>query len=585
MRERIKKKFTNSSIAKKMLIIYISFGSLFFLIALALLQIGFSTYSQELYEKSVQELDYFSQNVNSGLKEAERMNYNISMDTLMQQKLEELSQMPYPSIEYNIKMYEIRNMLLNEYDPESCVKSIIYMDLYGNKVEVGTSAWQVSEDSMKMIRDLAMVGHGAYVTYGPTEDCPYLLSGRLIRNRLDMSLNNLGKLIFVCDVNNIIQNNKDQLSSKQAAVYVYSKEAVVYKDEVIKEIKDLPTYKEATGYKIVNESGEKYFVSYLYSEITHWTYVSVFPYSDIYGQVQKITYLLFSGFIFVFLILIFFMKKVSSLMTGPLEELTQSMQVVGTGDFQAAKDMLVVNDRADEIGMLSREFKTMLETVDHLIKENYEKQLLLKDTKYKMLRAQINPHFLYNTLNVIHWMIRAGRAEEAGKMIVDLGAILRYSFSREPYATVKDEVNMVKSYILIQKTRYQGRINFEVETEGNLDEYIMPRMILQPLIENAISYGAEPYSDVCNITVHVKEDESEILMTVEDTGEGMSLEELEAVRNLNFKPKGNGIGVKNIVERLKIDDESSTFEIDSEKGKGTLVTIRIHKRMKGEENV
>lgn len=582
MKEKIRNKFVNSNIAKKMLIIYISFASVFFLIALALLQIGFSTYSQELYEKSVQELDFFAQNVNSGLKEAERMNYNISMDTLMQQNLAELSQIPYPSIEYNIKMYEIRNMLLNEYDPESCVKSIIYMDLYGNKIEVGTSAWQVSEDSMKMIRDLAMVGHGAYVTYGPTEECPYLLSGRLVRNRLDMSLNNMGKLIFVCDVNNIIQKNKDQLSSKQAAVYVYSEECAVYEDEVVRKIKGLPTYEKSTGYKIVNESGEKYFVSHLYSENTDWTYVSCFPYSDIYGQVQTIQYLLFTGFIAVFIVLVFFMKKVSRLITGPLEELTDSMQIVGTGDFQTAKEMLVVTDRADEIGTLSREFKTMLETVDHLIKENYEKQLLVKDTKYKMLRAQINPHFLYNTLNVIHWMIRAGRSEEAGKMIVDLGAILRYSFSREPYATIKDEVNMVKSYIMIQQMRYQGRINFTVEAEESLDEYIMPRMILQPLIENAINYGAEPYSEVCDIMVCVKEDNSEILMTVEDSGEGMSLEELEAVRKLEFKPKGNGIGIKNIVERLKIDDEESSFEINSEKGKGTLVAIRIHKRMKGE---
>ena len=582
MKEKIRNKFVNSNIAKKMLIIYISFASVFFLIALALLQIGFSTYSQELYEKSVQELDFFAQNVNSGLKEAERMNYNISMDTLMQQNLAELSQIPYPSIEYNIKMYEIRNMLLNEYDPESCVKSIIYMDLYGNKIEVGTSAWQVSEDSMKMIRDLAMVGHGAYVTYGPTEECPYFLSGRLVRNRLDMSLNNMGKLIFVCDVNNIIQKNKDQLSSKQAAVYVYSEECAVYEDEVVRKIKGLPTYEKSTGYKIVNESGEKYFVSHLYSENTDWTYVSCFPYSDIYGQVQTIQYLLFTGFISVFIVLVFFMKKVSRLITGPLEELTDSMQIVGTGDFQTAKEMLVVTDRADEIGTLSREFKTMLETVDHLIKENYEKQLLVKDTKYKMLRAQINPHFLYNTLNVIHWMIRAGRSEEAGKMIVDLGAILRYSFSREPYATIKDEVNMVKSYIMIQQMRYQGRINFTVEAEGSLDEYIMPRMILQPLIENAINYGAEPYSEVCDIMVCVKEENSEILMTVEDSGEGMSLEELEAVRKLEFKPKGNGIGIKNIVERLKIDDEESSFEINSEKGKGTLVAIRIHKRMKGE---
>lgn len=585
MRKKIKKKFTSLSIANKMLTIYISFASIFFLIALVLIQIGFGIYSQELYEKSVQELDYFSQNVNDGLKEAERMSYSISMDTLIQQNLEELSRLPYPSVEYSLKLYEIRNALLNEYDPESCIKSIIYMDLYGNKVEIGTSAWQVSDESIKKIRDKAMVAQGAYITYGPTEDCPYLLSGRLIRNRLDMSLNNLGKLVLVCDVNSIIQQNKEQLSSDQAAVYVYSKECAVYEDENIKRINGLPTGEEKTGYKIVNESGEKFFVSYLYSDSTGWTYISFFPYSDIYGQVQAIQYLLFTGFIGVFIILVFFMKKVSRLMTEPLEKLTDSMQVVGTGDFQAANEMLVISDRTDEIGMLSREFKAMLDTVEHLIKENYEKQLLLKDTKYKMLRAQINPHFLYNTLNVIHWMIRAGRNEEAGRMIIELGAILRYSFSQVPYATIKDEVNMVNSFILIQKTRYQERINFTVETEGKLDEYIMPRMILQPLIENAISYGAEPYSECCTIMVCVQETESEILMTVEDTGAGMSPDELEAVRKLEFKPKGHGIGIKNIVERLKMDDEDSSFEISSERGKGTLVTIKIHKRTKGDQNV
>lgn len=151
---------------------------------------------------------------------------------------------------------------------------------------------------------------------------------------------------------------------------------------------------------------------------------------------------------------------------------------------------------------LSREFRTMLETVDTLIHENYEKQLLLKDTKYKMLRAQINPHFLYNTLNVIHWMIRAKRNEEAGRMIVELGDILHYSFSQTPYAIISDEIKMVKSYIKIQQSRYQDRIKFEIFTEGALDKYIMPRMILQPLVENAISYGA---GLLCRVVKYFKE--------------------------------------------------------------------------------
>ena len=585
LKGKLKKRFRDSSIAYKMLSVYITFAAIFFLISLGLLQISFTIYSHELYEKSVQELDYFSQNVNRGLKDAERSNYNISMDTLIQQTLKELSSLGYPSIEYNQKQRELRNILMNEYDPESCVKSIIYVDLYGNVMEIGTSPWEVSDDSFATIRKQMENTKGSYVVYGPTQECPYLLSGRVVRNRLDMSLDNLGELIFVCDVSNVILENKEQLSLKEAAIYVYNQDCAVYEDENIKKLDGLPEYENQSGYKIVNQSGKKYFVSYLYSANVDWTYVSFFPYSAIYGQVQTMRYLLLGGFSIVFMILILFMKKISRVIVDPLEHLTDSMQIVETGDFQSAREMLIVSDRKDEIGTLSREFQTMLETVDTLILENYEKQLLIRDTKYKMLRAQINPHFLYNTLNVIHWMIRAKRNEEASKMIVELGEILHYSFSQLPYASVTDEINIIKSYITIQQSRYQGRIVFVVTTNGDLEQYIMPRMIVQPLIENAISYGAEPCLDLCTITMRVTEVQDEIVMQVEDNGVGMSKEELEAVRRLDFKPKGHGIGIRNIVERLRMDDDKNSFNIDSEVGKGTVITIKLQKKTGENTNV
>lgn len=420
LKDKMKKKFTDLSISHKMLMVYITFASAFLLIALGLTQISFRIYSKELYDKSLQELDYFSQNVNRGLKDAERNNYSISMDALVQRTLSDLSVLEYPSLDYNQKIRDLRRILLNEYDPESCVKSIIFVDLYGNTVEVGTAAWDVSGESFTAIKKQMEQGKGAYTTYGPTEECPYLLSGRVVRNRLDMSLSDMGKLIFVCDVGNVISENKESLSSNKAAIYVYNKNCAIYEDENIKKLDDLPKYVEHSGYKILKQSGRKYFVSYLYSAKTDWTYVSFFPYSDIYGQVQTVRTLLILGFLAVFTALVFFMKKLSVVIVSPLEHLTDSMQIVENGDFQGAREMLTNTDRQDEIGTLSREFRTMLETVDTLIHENYEKQLLLKDTKYKMLRAQINPHFLYNTLNVIHWMIRAKRNEEAGRMIVEL---------------------------------------------------------------------------------------------------------------------------------------------------------------------
>ena len=578
-------RFRDLNISRKMLMVYITFAGIFFVIALISLQVSFGIYSQQLYEKSLQELDFFAQNVNDGLDDAERLNYNISMDTVVQQNLSEMMDAKHPSVDYNQKLYKMRNILLNEYDPQDCVQSLIYIDPYGVQQEIGTTVWNISEESRKCFFAMAEEANGAYITYGPTAECPYLISGRVIRNRLDMSLDNMGMLVFICDISGIVSENKESLEAKQASVCVYSENGIIYQDEDIEQGEiTLPEFQKKSGYQIVNKKGKKYFVCYLYSNETGWMYVNYFPYSDIYGQVQVTQYILFLCFAVVFLLLVLCMKKVADAITKPLKHLTASMQIVETGDFKGAKEFLTDMERTDEIGILTKEFRIMVDQVDILIRENYEKQLLLKDTKYKMLRAQINPHFLYNTLNVINWMIKAGRNAEAGKMIVQLGEILHYSFAKDPYATVKDEIDMVSSFIAIQKTRYQGRIEFSIETEGKLDKYLMPRMILQPLVENAISYGAEPYLDVCQIKVRVKEEKDGIWLMVEDTGAGMSEEELQAVRSMDFKPKGHGIGIKNIVERITMDDMDSLFSIDSQIGQGTVVKVMIHKKG-GQDNV
>lgn len=584
MWEHGKTKFRNLPVAKKMLAIYVCFAGFFFLIAAAALQISFHIYSEKLYEKSLQELDFFEQKVNDGLNEIETLSYNLAMDTTFQQSLSEMMDLKYPSVDYNLKLYNIRNIILNEHDSSSCVQSITYIDPHGIELEVGVRAWTIPEKCRENFFVSVDEANGAYVTYGPTEKCPYLLGGRKVRKRLDMSLTDMGTLYFVCDVSEIIKKNKSRLEASQAAVRIYSENGTIYEDETGITM-PMPEGQEKSGYDIINKNGQKYFMCYLQSKETGWMYVNYFPYSDIYGQVQQIRYILFLCFCTIFLVLIFCMKRVSRIITEPLEHLTESMQIVETGDFQAAKEVLLETDRGDEIGLLTREFRIMVEQVDLLIRENYEKQLLLKDTKYKMLRAQINPHFLYNTLNVVNWMIKAGRNEEAGKMIIELGAILHYSFARTPYATVKEELDMVKSFIAIQKTRYQGRIEFIMEEEGNLNRYMMPRMIIQPLVENAISYGAEPYLDVCTITVSVREEEDFIAIRVTDTGAGMTEDELEQVRSMNFKPKGHGIGLKNITERLAMDDANGSFEIDSSVGHGTQVKILIHKKTGETEHV
>ena len=584
IKQEIKERFNNLKISKKMILVYFCFASIFFLIAFVSLQISFNIYADKLYEKSLQELDFFAQKVNDGLDEVESKSFNLALDTAVQENLQDMLKESQWSYEYNRRLYKMRTILLNEMDPLSCIQSITYIDPYGVRQEVGTSAWTIPEESLEEFLKMAKEAQGAFVSYGPTEDCPYLMAGRQIRNRLDMSLRDMGTIMLVCNVSDIIAKNKGRLESPQASVVVYTGEDIIYKDESSEEMV-LPAYREHSGYEIKSYHGRKYFMCYLHSEETDWMYVNYFPYSDIFGQVQSMRYLVFGCFAVVFVLLVYCMNRVARIITEPLEHLTLSMQIIEDGNFQGAKEVLTETDRQDEIGILTKDFLSMVEQVDELIRENYEKQILLQDTKYKMLRAQINPHFLYNTLNVINWMVKAKRNEEAGKMIVELGAILHYSFAQNPYATIQEELDMVKSFVAIQKTRYQGRIEFDVTAKGELERYYTPRMILQPLVENAISYGAEPYLEICRISVTVREEAESIIMAVQDNGAGMSPEELEAVRNSDYKAKGHGIGLKNIRERLAMDDSRSTFWIDSEIGKGTRVEIHIQKRTEVEDHV
>ena len=226
---------------------------------------------------------------------------------------------------------------------------------------------------------------------------------------------------------------------------------------------------------------------------------------------------------------------------------------------------------------MTQEFKVTLDKIDYLIHENYEKQFLLKDTKYKMLQAQINPHFLYNTLNSINWMICARKNDEAAEMTVALGTILRSALNKQQYVAVDEELDSLRKYMTIQEYRYRKRVAFSVECEVS-GQYLIPHMTLQPLVENSIYHGVEKMLTPCKISVTIREEGGRITITVSDNGPGMTEEELEAVRTFTAEPKGHGIGLKNIYERLKMAfDQEAYFDISSVPGGGTTVTIKIPK--------
>lgn len=569
-----KKKLRDVKLSKKMLFVYAIFAGVSCIISIVALQMSLNIYDSKLYEKSLQELDFFTQQVNTSLTEIEKASSSIALSTEIQNQLALMESYDYMSAQYSLGLYQLREMIEDELVSVTAVKNIIYTDKREAEIKAGTDTGQIEAVEYKELLQEFSEARGGYVSKNPTNTYPYLLSGRDILERKNASLDYLGSLILTSDITNIIGQYSNSLEAAHSTLFVYSRDGMIYQDDT-QNVPALPDIDHTKGYEVVHIGGEKYFMCYLKSSANDWMYVNIFPYSDIFGQVMNVRYLLIGGFLILFVCMVVVMRKMSVVIVRPLNQLTESMQIVEKGDFKGAKQVLDKDLSNDETGLLAQEFKVMLDKIDILIYENYEKQLLLQDTKYKMLQAQINPHFLYNTLNALNWMVKGGRNDDAGKVIIELGKLLRASFAKDPYTTVADELEVAKGYIVIQQYRYQNRAEFEVLAEGNLDRYMIPRMILQPLIENAIYYGVDASLEGCRITVRVKEKQDAILLEVEDTGPGMEPDELERVRNGTAVPKGHGIGIKNIRERLKITYKDSEFSIESRKGHGTKIQIRI----------
>lgn len=579
---KLRAAYKNMNLTKKMLLVYFIFAFFFLVVSVSAFQVSAEVFEEKLYDNSLQELDYYVQSVKESINTIENISREMAMNADVQEIAVRLRQTDPETQEYSQILTDMRWQLLNENNEQSEINMVRYIDTRGNSVESGGSPWDIAETEMERFMELIGDSSGESVLYGPTPDCRYLLCGRKVLRWTDMSLDNLGTLIFFCDVGQIIADNKEQMEAEHSALFVYTNEYMVYQD-INEDLPDLPKGGEGQGYRILQYQGERYFMCFLTSSDMGWTYVNFFPYSDIYGQITVVRNMVLLSFCVAFVIMLLLIRKLSGIITKPLETLTQSMRVVETGDFQSAKLIPVDRERKDEVGLLTQEFKVMLDKIDVLLYENYEKQLLLKDTKYRMLQAQINPHFLYNTLNAIQWMIRAGKNEEAGRMIVELGILLRASFDENLYSTVEEELTMLNSYIEIQRFRYEDRAEFTVKTEGNPLKYVIPRMTLQPLVENAIFYGADVMVSICYIDITVTEEEESILFEVKDNGPGISEKDLEKIRNFNVKPKGHGIGIKNIYERLRITYDTFDFTIDSRTGEGTTIRIRVPKKRAGDE--
>lgn len=267
---------------------------------------------------------------------------------------------------------------------------------------------------------------------------------------------------------------------------------------------------------------------------------------------------------------------ISKNIANPLKKLEAAMKEIEEADYLLVEEVNIGKQK--EIASLSESFNLMMRRIKELMDKVVEEQETQRKSELKALQYQINPHFLYNTLDSIVWLVDNNKNKEASEMVVALAKLFRISISRgRNIITVKDELEHARSYLLIQSIRYADAFKYEFDIDPEVVEYTTLKLILQPMIENAIYHGLKNRIDEGYIKISAKLVNTKVVFEISDNGYGMRKEKIEELYE-NFKNPdlNDGVGLKNIYLRLKIyyGDEADLL-IESELDEGTTIKIII----------
>lgn len=610
---RLKTNYTNLKIKNKLFLIHLCIVFAVCAASLAAIQVALHIYQEILQAESAKVLNLSTISIENEIKGIDRISLNIVSNAEIQSYLRNVKR-ANSRHDSQQDSNNLRDSLWT-YRFERNIFSVNLIDAAGNQYSGGG---QIAPQHVGPIVAKAARRNGSMVLINPLPGDASLICARQVREIRGLSLEPLGTLIIRVNMDSLVRryignatNYSDTLLILSGARTIYAMNGLATTVAKTPSLQRAVGYR-AAGYRLNSLRGKNYFITYTGSDVTGWTYINIIPYEIVFKQIYLIRNIVLFISLGVFCLTVFISVRFAHSLTKPLEELTQKMKRVEYGEFEAGPGPAASASRNDEIGQLQRDFDIMLQKINTLIQDNYLKQIALKDAQFKALQVQINPHFLYNTLESINWLAKVNQQPKISLMVESLGNLLRSAVSNQKHViTLREEVQLLQSYIAIQQARFEERLQFTIEIEEDLDPYCIPKLTLQPVVENSINYGLENMAGVCHIALNAASDAGDIVIVIADNGPGIAADLMAQLKKGTVKAKGSGIGLLNIDERIKLlfgqeygvslangmgrgVPESATAEhcapecCTADSGTtdcGTQVTIRIPKRKAGDINV
>ena len=294
-------------------------------------------------------------------------------------------------------------------------------------------------------------------------------------------------------------------------------------------------------------------------------------YHNVLLRIIRFSVVAFVGILFLIIILSYY---ISASITQPIRQLEKVTDQIARGDLTVRSDVY----SGAEVSKLSDSFNTMIDKVNELLEQVTVEQERLQKARMELLQAQINPHFLYNTLDAIVWLAEAGEQKRVVNMVGSLSDFFRTSLSRgKDIISIKEEITHVRSYLEIQQVRYQDILKYEIDVSEEFYEYVIPKITIQPLVENALYHGIKNKRGLGMIRIEGKKEEECFVLAIEDNGIGITEERLVQVREgiENKVLTGKDMyGLYNVNERIRLNfGEKYGIFIESKYGEGTVVKV------------
>lgn len=411
---------------------------------------------------------------------------------------------------------------------------------------------------------------------------PMLLQVRMVKDYY--SLETIGVLVVTVKLDILEQvfweaskpDDGNLLLINEEGTIVYSKKGDQLGRKAPFSVLDQESQWTEKDYKIETYDGHPSLITYLPSFNKGWFLVSVTSLDQLYAESRIIRNIVLATVMFLLLTTFLFEKYFVSRLIKTIIRTVKGLKDIEEGKF---KEIRLLNASNDETGMLVEGFNQMSRQIRELIHQVEAEQQRKKEAEMAALVAQINPHFIYNSLESINSLAVLQGNREISRMVISLGKLLRISISgNQELIPLFKEVEHVEHYMNIQKMRFEDKFDYSISLPPHLKLFLTQKLIIQPFVENALYHAIERMEAKGRIRVSVFEEDDKICIEITDNGPGFNLKELEIDPAIERKNKGNGVGLKNVHERLRIRFGAPYgIIICSEQGFGTIVRIRIPK--------